>query len=184
MNTWAAMGASAVTLLCIGCDRSAPTVPTSTDGPTAVTPGTASAARTPGPASASPSAAPAASASAPAASASAPAGAAFVPYPGSRSLCGGHVSGGPGPRGQPGPHITWSAFHSEHPPAQVVAHYVAALGELGHERQGDEDLWRAPPGRPERVLTIAPASAHGPWDECSPPRTGTVILLSSMARAD
>lgn len=105
-------------------------------------------------------------------------------YPGATQFCSGHVTGAP-TADSPGPHISWVAHTTQDAPDKVAAHYRDKLGSAGHEQSGNEEIWRLPAQQPSKTVSVAPASAAGPWDRCGKPPSdaATVILLSTMARA-
>jgi hypothetical protein len=105
-------------------------------------------------------------------------------YPASTRFCGEHVSGVE-PDGTPGAHIIWNAFATPELTVRVVDHYLAALGEGGHERMPDGDLWRDPPREPDKVLSVHAFGHEGPWTtaRCAAPEgTNTVVVIATIAR--
>jgi hypothetical protein len=102
-------------------------------------------------------------------------------YPGATKLCSQHVTGAPA-GGQPGAHITWTAYYTADAPEVVVAWYRGRLAARLHRRQGKEDVWRIPADEPEAVLSVAAvADAPPPIASCRerPPATARTILLMS-----
>ena len=102
-------------------------------------------------------------------------------------FCKGHVTGAPRPDGTSGPHITWEAFHSPASPDVLVQKYLAPYGAEGYAREDGCTTWRMPPDKPERVVTICPVSAEGPWQRCAsdvPGQAASIILLSSITRRE
>lgn len=101
------------------------------------------------------------------------------PYPGSIEFCTQHITATPG-------HIIWTGYYSVDPPEQVVRHYTKVLGSENHQKEGDEDVWRFPLAKPERVLRVTHPAGSFPRGECKgPPRSARAIVISStMARQD
>ena len=114
-----------------------------------------------------------------------PAGA-IPSYPQATRLCGGHVTGAPGPNGA-GSHIAWTAYYSLDAPDTVVDWYQRRLAPELHRREERQDVWRVPPDRPAAVLTVSAPGDAGPLAGCTerPPATArTVLVVSTMARPD
>ena len=107
------------------------------------------------------------------------------PYPGAATLCSQHVTGAPS-GGKPGPHISWTAFHTADAADAVVRWYTSRLPADAHRREGRVDVWRMPADRPEAVVSVTTvADAPPPVASCEerPPATArTIILISAMAR--
>ena len=106
-------------------------------------------------------------------------------YPGAQEFCSGHVIERPGPEGVPGAHIQWTAYHTNDTITQVRRFYEAPLGPARDDVE-DEAHWSIPTERPTRAVSIHRADGDGPWKaSCEAPSTsGTVVVLSTMARAD
>lgn len=120
-----------------------------------------------------------------AAQGSTPAGA-IPSYPEATRLCGGHVTGAPGPSGA-GSHIAWTAYYSPDAPDTVVAWYRRRLASEFHRREERQDVWRVPSDRPAAVLTVSAPGDAGPLTGCTerPPATArTVLVVSTMARPE
>lgn len=101
------------------------------------------------------------------------------PYPGSIEFCTQHITATPG-------HIIWTGYYSVDPPEKVVSHYTKTLGSKNHQKEGNEDVWRFPLAKPERVLSVArPGDGFLPGECKRPPRSARAIVISSMmARPD
>ena len=107
-------------------------------------------------------------------------------YPGSIELCSGHVTGAPDKNKKPGAHILWTAYTTPDPPDQVVRHYTKALGSANHRREAQEDVWRFPTDKPERVLSITAVPGPLPVRECRrpPDEARTIVMMSTMTRPE
>ena len=103
------------------------------------------------------------------------------PYPGSIAFCTEHIIGAPGSG-----HINWTGYYSVDPPEKVVSHYTKLLGSTNHQKEGDNDVWRFPLEKPERVLSVTHPGGTFPRGQCKgPPRSARAIVISSMmARQD
>jgi hypothetical protein len=101
------------------------------------------------------------------------------PYPGSIAFCTQHITATPG-------HIIWTGYYSVDPLEKVVSHYTKVLGSENHQKEGDEDVWRFPLAKPERVLSVTrPGRTFLPGECKGPPRSARTIVISSMmARQD
>ena len=111
---------------------------------------------------------------------------AIPPYPEARRLCGGHVTGAPGPSGA-GSHIEWTAYYSPDTPDTVVAWYERRLASGLRRREARRDVWRVPFDQPTAVLTVSAPGDAGPLTGCAerPPATArTVLVMSTMARPE
>jgi len=106
---------------------------------------------------------------------------AFEAPAGAQKLCGGHVTGAMSVKGEPGPHITWTAYHSRESRDALVRRYMRTLGSKEHSRDRGCDRWR---DGPDAVLEVCAVSEGGPWSECSsaPRDAKSIIMISSMAR--
>lgn len=101
------------------------------------------------------------------------------PYPGSAKYCDEHVVGGPG-----GSQLNWTGYHTTDPVEKVVGFYMKLYGSGNHVRLNDEDVWRFPPEKPERVLSVANPKDAPPSNLCKPvPKTAqTVVIISTLTR--
>ena len=100
--------------------------------------------------------------------------------------CGGHVTGAPS-EGRSGAHLSWEVNTSAEEPAFLAAAFADSIGRKPDSIEDGCSTWRFPPERPEAVLELCPGSATGPWSrECDPvpPEAASIILVSTMARAE
>jgi hypothetical protein len=105
-------------------------------------------------------------------------------YPAATSYCSQHITGAPTASG-PGPHITWTAYHSTDAPELVLAWYRERLPASSHSREGVEDRWRLPSEAPDTVVTVTAAADFKLAGSCETPlpaKARTVILISNMTR--
>jgi hypothetical protein len=98
-----------------------------------------------------------------------------------RHLCDGQVYG------TEGEEISWDALTSPEPPEKLAAFYTKRLGKERLTQDKDGWTWRMPAGspQPDRVLSLDPVTADGPWTQCDKPIPSdarTVLLLSTMLR--
>ena len=102
------------------------------------------------------------------------------PYPGSTAFCTEHVTGAAGA------HINWTGYYSVDSPEKVVGHYTKTLGSENHRKERNEDIWRFPLAKPERVLTVTRPGGAFPLGQCTPPPRSAraIMILSTMARPD
>ena len=105
----------------------------------------------------------------------------FPLAPSARHLCWGQDLG------TKGTEILWDALTSPEPPEKLAAFYTERLGKEALTQDKDEWIWRMPAGQPQpdRVLSLDPVTADGPWKECKQPVPAdarTVLLLSTMLR--
>ncbi len=107
-------------------------------------------------------------------------GDAIKPYPGSKVFCTEQITGAPDA------HISWTGYYSADSPEQVVRHYTKILGAENHRRERDEDVWRFPLLKPERVVTVTGPGGAFPLGQCTrPPGSArAIVILSTMARPD
>lgn len=104
----------------------------------------------------------------------------FPVFESASHLCRQHVYGSSG-------EITWNAFVTSAQPDQVASFYLERLGTKAMTKDAGGWTWRFPAGSPEpdRVLSIHPLTADGPWNQCKKPvpsEAKTVIMLSTMTR--
>ncbi len=104
----------------------------------------------------------------------------FPVYESASHLCQQHVYGSSG-------EITWDALVTSAQPDQVASFYVERLGTKTMTKDAGGRTWRFPAASPEpdRVLSIHPLTANGPWKQCKksvPLDAKTVIMLSTMTR--
>jgi len=79
-------------------------------------------------------------------------------------------------------HITWDAFASEAAPSIIVEYYRECLGKDGFSPETHGGTWRFPEEKPERVLSIMPVQADGPYRSCDrkpPESTRSIIIIST-----
>jgi hypothetical protein len=102
------------------------------------------------------------------------------PYPGSTAFCTEHITG------SPDAHISWTGYYSLDSPEKVVGHYTKMLGSENHRKERNEDVWRFPFEKPERVLTVTHPGGAFPLGQCTrPPGSArAIVILSTMARPD
>jgi len=90
--------------------------------------------------------------------------------------------------GADGSEITWEAFASPDPPADVLAFYTSVLAEREsgpgtfEEREGG-GIWRIPATAGALLLDIVPMGSPGPYQELEdqiPTGTKTIITLSIL----
>jgi hypothetical protein len=103
--------------------------------------------------------------------------------PDGRRLCTGHVTGAPGPKGEPGAHIVWERWASREATAAVAGRYAATHGPASEAADGCR-IWRWPAERPTAVLAVCPPTARMPASDCPEPPDGTATLvtISTMSR--
>lgn len=108
------------------------------------------------------------------------------PYPGSIEFCTEHIVGAPEGDRKAGAHISWTGYYSVDPPEKVVSHYTKILGSKNHRKEGNEDVWRFPLAKPERVLTVTQPGGTFPRGQCTrPPGSARAIVITSiMTRPD
>ena len=95
-------------------------------------------------------------------------------------LCHQHVYGSSG-------EITWDALTTPVQSDRLTSFYAERLGTKALMKDAGGWTWRFPAGSPEpdRVLSIHPLTANGPWKQCKksvPLDAKTVIMLSMMTR--
>jgi hypothetical protein len=108
------------------------------------------------------------------------------PYPGSKHLCGEHVTGMPSD-GKAGPHIVWEAYYSKVDTNKVADFYKKHLGiEKYRFEQGSHEWSFSDADSHSSVLSIQQSSEGGPWTSCEStiPQQGTIIMISSMTKPD
>ena len=100
----------------------------------------------------------------------------FPVMPGMAHACGESILSADGTE------ILWDMFATTEPVETVAAWYEARLGADGMQKADGEWTWRMPPGaeRPERVLTIGPASAWHPDCPGLPADAVTIGNFSNM----
>ena len=108
------------------------------------------------------------------------------PYPGSIMFCTEHIVGAPQGDGKAGAHISWTGYYSADPPSKVVLYYTKILGSQNHRKEGNENIWRFPLAKPERVLTVTQPGGTFPRGRCPrPPGSARAIVITSiMTRPD
>ena len=101
------------------------------------------------------------------------------PYPSSVKYCDEHVLGAPG-SGQ----INWTGYHTTDPVEKVVSFYLKKYGSGNHEKLDDEDIWRFPPAKPDRVLSVGTPKSAPHSNLCKPvPTTArAVVVISTVTR--
>ena len=53
-----------------------------------------------------------------------------------------------------------------------------------HRKEGDQDIWRFPADKPERVVTVTHAQGTFPRGQCSPPpgSARAIVIISAASR--
>jgi len=100
----------------------------------------------------------------------------FPVMPGMAHACGESVLGGDGSE------IVWDIYSTTEPLETVAAWYDERLGTGGLETTDEKWTWRMPPGaeRPERVLSLTPATAWHPECPGLPADAVTIGNFSNM----
>jgi hypothetical protein len=81
-----------------------------------------------------------------------------------------------------GGELTWDAFASDTPPAELVERYKKRIGETGFQRRGQGAIWTVPAGAPlPRTLEVLSLEAQGRHRACAAkpgPGARSVIVIS------